>query len=128
MAESIRRDPNTLSNYDCFRTTHTKVDLTVDFNKKTIAGSVRLILQALQDAQTAIILDTSHLEVHDVKVDERPCKWELLPRSEPFGSPLRISLQDAINIGKIVVVEVILNLLHFQVIPHLHIGTYHLAE
>ena len=110
MPESTRRDPNTLSNYDCFKTTHTKTDFTIDFDEKTLAGSVKLSLESLKEGQTAIVLDTSYLRIHDVHVDERACQWELLPRSEPFGSPLRISLDSPVDVGKTLTLTVILNL------------------
>lgn len=53
------RDPNTLSNYDKFRTTHTAIDFTVDFEKKLLAGHVTLTLESTPGAMaTEIVLDS----------------------------------------------------------------------
>ncbi len=42
-----------------------------------------------------LILDTSFLEVQDIRVDGISSEWSLLPRTEPYGSALRISLENA---------------------------------
>ena len=55
------RDPNTLSNYNNWTTTHTAVDLKIDFEKKLLHGSVKLSLKSLTDAETnEIVLDTRY--------------------------------------------------------------------
>jgi leukotriene-A4 hydrolase len=53
------RDPNTLSNYDDFRTKHTTAVLEIDFEKKVLKGNVALVLESLTDAKSEeILLDT----------------------------------------------------------------------
>ena len=105
-SQAARRDPNTLSNYDRFTTTHTKTDITIDFDKRILAGNVVLSLHAARGNEKEVVLDTSYLDIHDVNVNEKPCKWELQPRSEPFGSPLKISLEQAVDIGKTLTIDV----------------------
>ena len=100
------RDPNTLSNYNNFLTTHTEVDFNIDFDKKNISGNVALTLKSITDAAAReILLDTSFLKVKNVILDGKTPKWDLLPRFEPYGSALRVSLADGIQNGKSVRLE-----------------------
>ena len=100
------RDPNTLSNYHNFLTTHTIVNFSIDFEKKSIAGNVALTLKSLTDAAAKEIqLDTSFLNVKDVVLDGKPPRWDLLPRLEPYGSALKIVLEDGVPNGKSVQLE-----------------------
>lgn len=51
------RDPNTLSNYNAWRTKHTTADFEVDFDQKRLSGIVHLRLEKLAD-ENKVILDT----------------------------------------------------------------------
>ena len=100
------RDPNTLSNYNNFLTTHTEVNFNIDFEKKNISGSVVLTLKSITDAAAKeILLDTSFLNVKDVILDGKSPSWELLPRFEPYGSALKIILKDGVRSGESVQLE-----------------------
>ena len=100
------RDPNTLSNYHNFLTTHTEVNFNIDFEKRNISGNVALTLKSITDAAAKeILLDTSFLNVKDVVLDGKTPKWDLLPRFEPYGSALKISLEDGVQNGKSVQLE-----------------------
>ena len=106
-AASRRRDPNTLSNYEHFTTTHTRIQLAIDFAAQTLACNVKLSLRSTNDSgQQEIILDTSYLSILDVSLNDQPCEWQLAPRTEPFGSPLVIKLGQAIKDGNSVDVDV----------------------
>ena len=103
MASNVNptRDPNTLSNYNNFITTKTTANLEIDFKKKNISGNVVLELTSITEAVSQeILLDTSYLNVKDVELNSEAVKWELLPRSEPYGSILKIYLQCGISRGK----------------------------
>jgi hypothetical protein len=92
------RDPNTLSNYDQYLTTHTSVNYSIDFEKKRLSGHVVLTLKAVgQSGSTEVVLDSSFLDVKDVKVDGAIVKWDLPARTEPYGSPLKIHLGKAVK-------------------------------
>ena len=93
-----RRDPTTLSNYDKWLNRHITANLDIDFKNKRLSGSVDLRLESVSPAKE-IILDTSHLDVKTVKVNGAEAKWELLPRSEPNGSPLKIQTEGNVNVG-----------------------------
>lgn len=87
------RDSSTLSNYNNWRTTHTTTTFDLLFDEQRLQGNVTHKLKSITDSETdEIILDSSHVLVKDVKVDNAKVEWEMLPRVEPFGSPLKIKL------------------------------------
>ncbi|KAL9130480.1 MAG: hypothetical protein Q9217_001352 [Psora testacea] len=97
-----RRDPNTLSNYHQFTTIHTQVNLDIDFNKRILAGNIVLNLKPTSTCKASspeIVLDTSYLDIQDVEVNLQSCEWVLQPRTDPFGSALRIKLDKAVEDG-----------------------------
>lgn len=101
------RDPNTLSNYNNFVTTHTEANFDIDFKQKCLVGSVKLNLKSITPAETEqILLDTSFLNVSDVKVHGKTSDWHLLSRSEPYGSALEIRLDEAVELNKMIEVDV----------------------
>ncbi|ETN37058.1 leukotriene A-4 hydrolase/aminopeptidase [Cyphellophora europaea CBS 101466] len=87
------RDPNTLSNYNNFRTTHTSTNFDILFNEQKLSGTVTHTLESITKAEAhEIILDTSHVQIKQVKVNDQSAKWELAPRMEPYGSALKVKL------------------------------------
>lgn len=102
------RDPNTLSNYDAWRTRHTTANFTVDFAGKCLRGSVVLELVSQTDAASKeIVLDSSHVDVSAVRLDANPStKWEVGPRTEPNGSPLRVAVPEGAARGSEVKLEI----------------------
>ncbi|KZF21561.1 leukotriene A-4 hydrolase [Xylona heveae TC161] len=104
------RDPNTLSNYNNFITTHTVANFKIDFNQKKLQGNVTLQLKSITPAESDYItLDTSYLDIKGVKLDGTAAKWEVLPRLEPYGSPLKISLPSGVADGETVNVDISLS-------------------
>ena len=56
------RDPNTLSNYNNFKTTHTRAVLDVEFDQKRVFGTVYLTLKSLTHGESKnLILDTRYV-------------------------------------------------------------------
>ncbi|KPI45124.1 Leukotriene A-4 hydrolase-like protein [Cyphellophora attinorum] len=102
MAETIintPRDPNTLSNYNNFRTTHTSAKFDIVFNEQKLVGSVTHTLKSITKGETKeLLLDCSHVLVKDVSVEGGKVKWELLPRLEPYGTALKIKLDKPIDL------------------------------
>lgn len=89
------RDPNTLSNYDEFKTTHTIANFTIDFEKKNLVGNVLLKIKSVTGTgRREVFLDTNHLDIHDVQVDGSSSKWDLLSASGLYGRALKISLDE----------------------------------
>lgn len=83
-----------VSNYNFWQTKHTIADLAIDFKKQRLQGIVTLELESISDkGSDKIILDTSFLDLTDIKIDGTTAKtWEVKERSEPYGSPLHISI------------------------------------
>lgn len=80
--KSKLRDPNTLSNYDAWRTKHTTVDFEIDFNAKRLGGVVHLTVERLQKEQRKLVLDT---------------RWVLIPILSYYRhSPRMVQLLDRI--------------------------------
>lgn len=101
------RDPNTLSNYHNFTTTHTVANFTIDFDSRRLDGNVILHLRSVTNAEAReILLDTSHLDIKEVKLDGSSPKWELLPRLEPYGSALKINLEAGVEMERSVEIDV----------------------
>jgi len=101
------RDPNTLSNYNNWRSTHITANFDILFDQKKLVGNVVHKLTSITDAVSReIILDTSHLDIGSVKVDGQPSKWELLPTLDPYGTPLKISLEQGVKRNGTIEVDV----------------------
>jgi leukotriene-A4 hydrolase len=101
------RDPNTLSNYDQWRTKHTTANFTVDFNAKRLRGSVVLELESqTEKASNEIVLDSSHLDISSIRLNSAPSQWEVKARSGPNGSPVYISVPHGAAKGEVVKLEI----------------------
>ena len=100
-ALSMARDPNSLSNYGEWLTRHTTTKFNIDFDRKCLAGSVRLLLESQTAAESKeIILDSSFVSVSNIAVNALPAKWEMKPRVEPFGAPLHIEVPEGLPRGE----------------------------
>lgn len=102
------RDPNTLSNYNNFLTKHTTANFSIDFEKKRLSGNIILKLESISNSETKdILLDTSHLDIKDINIKGgNISKWQLLPRFEPYGSALKISIEQEAEKGQVLEVDI----------------------
>lgn len=101
------RDPNTVSNYNNWRSTHITANFDILFDQKKLVGNVVYQFKSITDGESQeIILDTSHLDIGAVKVDGQLSKWEFLPRLEPYGVPLKIRLDTPVKLNGTVEVDV----------------------
>lgn len=104
---STTRDPNTLSNYNHWKIKHTLAQLTIDFKNQRLAGKVTLQVESLTEESDEIILDSSFVDVKEVRINGRETTaWELKARTEPYGSPLSISVPGRIAKGESVAVSI----------------------
>jgi leukotriene-A4 hydrolase len=105
------RDPNTLSNYNNWKTKHTIAEFAIDFQKKCLSGIVTLHLESITDNQSdEIILDTSFLDITSVSINGATTKeWAMKERSEPYGSPLLVKIPGGAAKGSITTVDVVLS-------------------
>ncbi|EXJ88595.1 leukotriene A-4 hydrolase [Capronia coronata CBS 617.96] len=101
------RDPNTLANYNNWRTVHTSTALDILFDQQKLQGSVTHSLESITDGESdEILLDSSHIQIHSVKADGKQVKWELMDRLEPYGSPLKIKLGRTVKLNEKVEVHI----------------------
>ncbi|TVY46723.1 Leukotriene A-4 hydrolase-like protein [Lachnellula occidentalis] len=104
---NMPRDPNTLSNYNDWKTKHTIADLAIDFKKQQLTGTVTLQLESITDKESQeIIIDTSFLDVQKVSLNGGKSKWEVKDRSEPYGSPLSVEVPGGAAKGSIVSLDI----------------------
>lgn len=104
---NMPRDPNTLSNYNNWRTKHTIADLAISFEKQKLSGSVTLELESITDNESdEIILDSSYVDVQKITVDGAESKWEVKDRFEPYGSPVAIKVPGGRALGKMISVKI----------------------
>lgn len=108
---SMPRDPNTLSNYNNWKTKHTVANFAIDFQKQRLTGSVKLQLESITEKESEeIVLDTSFLDIQDVSVDGSKAKsWKVKDRFEPYGSPLTISVPGGASKGSVVELDIALS-------------------
>ena len=108
---TLPRDPNTLSNYNNWKTKHTIAELAIDFKKQRLHGTVTLQLESLTEKESEeIVLDSSFLDVQNVTVNGAKAQdWVVKDRTEPFGSPLSIKVPGGAAKSSIVSVAVSLS-------------------
>ncbi|KAJ5990866.1 hypothetical protein N7499_011414 [Penicillium canescens] len=101
------RDPNTVSNYNNWRSTHITANFDILFDEKKLVGNVVHRFKSITNAESReIILDTNHLDIGTVKVNGQPSQWEFLPPLEPFGVPLKIRLEQGVELDGTVEVDI----------------------
>lgn len=88
-------DPHSYANIDEVVVKHLSLDLAVDFESRTLDGSVLLELERLQPTNQ-LVLDTRDLSIHKVVVNNgRQVDFKLGDTDEIFGTPLIIPLDDS---------------------------------
>ncbi len=107
LGRSKRRDPNTFANYNEFITKHTIANFYINFEEEKLVGNVVLTLKPVTNSKSKeVILDTSYLDIKHIGVCGRDVEWDLLDRSEPFGSALKIKLDSEIGENELVDIDV----------------------
>ncbi|EGV63182.1 Leucyl aminopeptidase yscIV [Yamadazyma tenuis] len=96
-AISPELDPCTLSNYYDVNIVSSNLDLVVSFDNKTVSGSVTYVLKFASKRVSKLTLDCSYLDIKGVSVNDKSAPFTMLPISEPFGSPLEISLETIVD-------------------------------
>ncbi|KAL9603480.1 MAG: hypothetical protein Q9219_001167 [cf. Caloplaca sp. 3 TL-2023] len=83
-------------------TKHTTANFEIDFENKKLCGNVILKLESISDAESKeILLDTSYVDIKNVALKgDILSGWQLLPRFEPYGSALKISLEKEVEKGQ----------------------------
>ncbi len=101
MAESTKPstniDPHSFSRPEEAAVEHLDLDLTVDFEAKTLSGRASLQLRRAAGSE-ALILDTRDLDIRSVSsADGSPITFELGPEMEHLGRSLTVPLGPGVN-------------------------------
>ena len=94
---SNRRDSHSFSNPEQVLTTHLDLDLSVNFDSKTLSGTAHLDLQRTQASAKQLVLDTNALTIKRVFAGEQKLEFSLKPADPVLGSALEISLPEGVN-------------------------------
>jgi aminopeptidase N len=93
----LPRDMATYANVDAFVTKHLLLDLTADFESKTLRGTAELQLERRDPRATEIVLDTRDLQIQKAEAASTNGSWtstafRLDPPTPAFGSALRVTV------------------------------------
>ena len=99
-ATQYDEDRATLSNYQEVRTDHIDLDWSIDWKKQVIHGGAQLRMTATKDLKT-VVLDSSHLDIQKVSVNDAEVKWSHGERIGAMGEGLTIELQNQIKSGQV---------------------------
>ncbi|MES0874955.1 M1 family metallopeptidase [Sinimarinibacterium thermocellulolyticum] len=96
-APVVAADPHSYANTSAFATQHFVLDLSVDFERRVLAGHVVLQLERRDASARTLVLDTRDLDIRAVSVGPRgaaltPTAFSLDARDPILGSALRIEL------------------------------------
>jgi len=96
----VQRDYHSYANTRDFRTQHLVLDLTVDFTRRVLEGTVELRLQRLSADAAELVLDTRDVDIAAVEAAAGQAAWAAttftLGDKDPIlGSPLRIAMPPA---------------------------------
>lgn len=89
-------DSYTYANYDAVTVSHLHLDLSVDFQQKTLTGFADLQLNWLKDNERTVFLDTRDLQIDRVYAKRADGQWQKVPftlaqRDPVLGSKLTIT-------------------------------------
>lgn len=86
-------DNSTNSNIQDVRTTHIHMNVTLDFDKKTLSGDVTLSMMVLNTSFSEVILDSRFLDIYSVYLNPHtPLKYYFTEPNPNIGPALHIKL------------------------------------
>ena len=88
---------STYANIDAFITKHLVLDLTADFDSRTLLGTAELMFERRDSRATEVVLDTRDLQVRKAEASSGGASWvdaafRLDPATAAFGSALRVTV------------------------------------
>lgn len=92
VAPQNAQDYHSFSNPDSVKVTHLNFDLSVDFTKKTLLGSVILDFERMTPDADTLILDTRDLAISKVVANGSDIAFNLADADSFFGAALSITL------------------------------------
>jgi leukotriene-A4 hydrolase len=94
---SVPHDPSSYANTDAFVTTHILLDLTADFDARTLSGTAELAVERRTADAGELVLDTRDLTIRSVETAGKSGPWSsaafrLDGATPAFGSALHITM------------------------------------
>ncbi|TDF38574.1 M1 family peptidase [Alteromonadaceae bacterium M269] len=86
------KDYHSYGNPEDIAVKHLDLDLTVDFDTKSLTGYVDLTVERQQDSANTLVLDTRNIDINKVTVDGQAVDYDLAEADENLGSALSINL------------------------------------
>ncbi len=96
-AMQVGQDYHSYANTDQVMVTHLDMDLTVDFDKQVISGTVQVDFDRIVADASELVLDTRDLAIRNVTANGKPLNFELGEVSDHMGAALTISLPEQVN-------------------------------
>lgn len=97
----VGKDYHSLSNPDEMKVTHVSLDLTVDFERKVLAGTAELTVEKIKANVKRLLLDTRNLTISAVTAGDKKVPFSLLEADPHLGTPLLISVPEGVNKVKV---------------------------
>ena len=97
MAPPVPSDPSSYANVSAFVATHLVLDLTADFDARTLSGTASLTFERRDPAAAELVLDTRDLEIRKAETAAGSGPWiettfKLDAPTPAFGSALRVAM------------------------------------
>lgn len=88
-------DYHSYSNPDKIKVTHIDLDLTANFDKKSLIGSAILTFERLREDASELVLDTRDITISNISIDGHPVDYKLQEPDENLGAALHIQVGKA---------------------------------
>ncbi|MFT6267965.1 MAG: leukotriene A-4 hydrolase/aminopeptidase [Alphaproteobacteria bacterium] len=90
-------DYHSYGNPSEIKVTHINLDLTADFEQKSLIGSAELTFERLLQSATELVVDTRDLTIKNVSVNGESVGFTLKPEDENLGAALHIPVGTSAN-------------------------------
>jgi len=90
-------DPSSFANFEDVVVKHTNLQLSVDFKQKCLAGMASLVCEVKRAGASVVIVDTKHLKLGAITVDNSDCVTHLEPEVGELGSALHITIPQSLR-------------------------------
>jgi leukotriene A-4 hydrolase/aminopeptidase len=90
-------DYHSFSNSDEIKVTHIDLDLTADFNQKSLIGTAILTFERVKESANELVVDTRDLSISDISIAGVAVDFTLKPADENLGAALHIPVGDTAN-------------------------------
>jgi aminopeptidase N len=82
-----------------FHTQHAKIELSLDFSRKKIAGSCTLTIAPIRPGLGRVVLDACGMEIHEASIDGSKCEFEYDQEKLTINPPGHLSGSHTVKIA-----------------------------